>query len=77
MLSFDTQAALELITHSAGGFSHDTLARALISGKKAQPSQHLLADCRDFCEALESQGIIQRCSRCREVQDVYYEYHAH
>ncbi|MEX0566305.1 hypothetical protein AB3X30_21990 [Raoultella terrigena] len=79
MLSFDTKAALELITHSAGGFSYDTLARALISEKKAQPSQHLLADCREFCEVLESQGIILRCTscRCREVQDVYYEYCAH
>lgn len=34
MLSFDTKAALELISHSAGGFSYDTLARALISDKK-------------------------------------------
>lgn len=33
MLSFDTKAALELISHSAGGFSYDTLARALISDK--------------------------------------------
>ncbi|EOV5745103.1 hypothetical protein ACN995_004654, partial [Salmonella enterica subsp. enterica serovar Montevideo] len=77
MLSFDTKAALELISHSAGGFSYDTLARALISDKKAQPSQHLLSDCREFCESLESQGIIQRCASCREVQDVYYEYRAH
>lgn len=77
MLSFDTQAAMELITHSNGGFSHDTLARALISSRKAQPSAALLADCHTFCESLASQGIIDRCPLCNQQQDVYYHYLAH
>ncbi|GEM_PF-539015 len=75
MLSFDSGAALEMVTHSAGGFSYDTIARALISERKVYPSQHLLTDCQAFCESLEAQGIIRRCSRCTGTDYVYYEYY--
>ena len=31
MKTFDTQLAMSIVSHSTGGFSYDTLARALIS----------------------------------------------
>ncbi len=57
MMSFDTHAAMDMITHSTGGFSYDTLARALISNKKAKAGGCLLKDCQEFCEYLESREL--------------------
>lgn len=34
MKTFDTQLAMSIVSHSTGGFSYDTLARALISKDK-------------------------------------------
>ncbi|HIA9766277.1 TPA: hypothetical protein ACWSP4_005795 [Klebsiella pneumoniae] len=77
MMSFDTHAAMDMITHSTGGFSYDTLARALISNKKAKAGRCLLKDCQEFCEYLESQGVIKRNAPCDRDEDVYYEYSPH
>lgn len=52
MKTFDTQLAMSIVSHSTGGFSYDTLARALISKDKNENSDVLLESCRNFCLSL-------------------------
>ena len=42
MKTFDTQLAMSIVSHSTGGFSYDTLARALISKNKNENPDDLL-----------------------------------
>lgn len=53
MKTFDTQLAMSIVSHSTGGFSYDTLARALISKNKNENPDDLLESCRNFCLSLE------------------------
>ncbi len=53
MKTFDTQLAMSIVSHSTGGFSYDTLARALISKDKNENPDDLLESCRNFCLSLE------------------------
>lgn len=77
MPSFNTQSAMDIISHSTGGFSYDTLARALIlKGENAEAS-YLLDECKAFCLHLEKQGILRRCCHCKHAQDEYFEYISH
>ncbi|NIG45438.1 hypothetical protein F3J31_16665 [Enterobacter sp. Acro-832] len=77
MKTFDTQLAMSIVSHSTGGFSYDTLARALISMDKSEDSTKLLETCRAFCLSLEEKGILRRCQKCTNSQDEYFEYVAH
>ena len=77
MKSFDTQVAMDIISHSSGGFSYDTLARALISNDNHSLPQHLLDDCKSFCLLLEEKGVLRRCSQCLHLEDEYFEYIPH
>ncbi len=77
MKTFDTQLAMSIVSHSTGGFSYDTLARALISMDKSEDSTKLLESCRVFCLSLEEKGILRRCHKCTYSQDEYFEYVAH
>lgn len=52
MKTFDTQLAMSIVSHSTGGFSYDTLARALISKDKNENSDVLLESCRNFVSLL-------------------------
>ncbi|QCT88217.1 hypothetical protein CRI69_20855 [Escherichia sp. E4742] len=74
MKTFDTQLAMSIVSHSAGGFSYDTLARALISIYKMEESHDLLESCRTFCLDLEKKGMLKRYHQCANPQDEYYEY---
>lgn len=77
MKTFDAQLAMSIVSHSTGGFSYDTLARALISKNKNECPDVLLESCRDFCLSLEENGILRRCQRCSHSQDEYFEYIPH
>lgn len=52
MKTFDTQLAMSIVSHSTGGFSYDTLARALISKDKNENPDDLLESCRNFVSLL-------------------------
>lgn len=77
MNTFDTQLAMSIVSHSTGGFSYDTLARALISKDKNGEAEVLLESCRSFCLLLEKKGILRRCHNCSNSQDEYFEYIPH
>lgn len=77
MKTFDTQLAMSIVSHSTGGFSYDTLARALISKNKNENHQAILESCRNFCLSLEEKGILRRCHKCSNSQDDYFEYIPH
>ena len=77
MKTFDTQLAMSIVSHSTGGFSYDTLARALISKDKNENPDDLLESCRNFCLSLEEKGILRRFQRCSHSQDEYFEYIPH
>lgn len=77
MKTFDTELAMSIVLHSTGGFSYDTLARALISKDKNGNPVVLLESCRAFCLSLEEKGILRRCQRCAHSQDEYFEYIPH
>lgn len=77
MKTFDTQLAMSIVSHSTGGFSYDTLARALISQDKYGDPEVLLESCRTFCLSLEKKGILRRCHKCSNSQDEYFEYIPH
>lgn len=77
MKNFDNQLAMSIVSHSIGGFSYDTLARALISNHKTDSSAVLLESCRIFCLSLEEKGILRRCQRCSHSQDEYFEFVPH
>ncbi|NTY86473.1 hypothetical protein FCH33_06775 [Serratia fonticola] len=77
MKTFDTQLAMSIVSHSTGGFSYDTLARALISKGKYGDPEVLLESCRTFCLSLEKKGILRRCHKCSNSQDDYFEYIPH
>lgn len=77
MKTFDTQLAMSIVLHSTGGFSYDTLARALISNTNNDSPDVLLESCRNFCLSLEEKGILRRCQRCPHSQDEYFEYISH
>ncbi len=77
MSTFDTQAAMDIVTHSTGGFSYDTLTRALIHNVKVESSQDLLDECQRFCQVLEEKGVLRKCTHCTHAQDVYFEYVPH
>lgn len=74
MKTFDTKLALRIVSHSTGGFSYDTLARALISKDKYNNPEVLLESCRTFCLSLEKKGILRRCHKCSNSEDDYFEY---
>ncbi|MBI0552223.1 hypothetical protein F5988_18755 [Pectobacterium parmentieri] len=77
MKTFDTQLAMRIVSHSTGGFSHDTLARALISNNKNDIPEGFLELCRNFCLSLEKKGILRRCHKCSNSQDEFFEYISH
>ncbi len=77
MNTFDTQLAMSIVSHSTGGFSHDTLARALISKDKSEAPEVLLESCRNFCLSLEEKGILRRCHKLSHSQDEYFVYIPH
>lgn len=77
MKSFDMQIAMGIVSKSTGGFSYDTLARALISNENIQSPQDLLDECRSFCLSLEEKGLLRRCPNCVHTQDEYFEYIPH
>lgn len=77
MKAFDTQLAMSIISQSTGGFSYDTLARALITNDKSEEPKVLLETCRAFCLSLEKEGILRRCQDCSSSQDEYFEYIPH
>ncbi|MER3383182.1 hypothetical protein [Pectobacterium aroidearum] len=77
MKRFDMQIAMGIVSKSSGGFSHDTLARALISNKNIDISQDFLEECRSFCLSLEKKGLLRRCPTCTHTQDEYFEYIPH
>ena len=77
MKNFDTQLAMGIISHSTGGFSYDTLARALINNDKIEEPKVLLERCRAFCLSLEKKGILRRCQESSSSQDEYFEYIPH
>ena len=77
MKSFDTRVAMDIIAHSSGGFSYDTLARAMISIGNSSEYQNLLDDCKIFCLLLEEGGVLRRCSHSLPQQDEYFEYIHH
>ncbi|HAV1877583.1 TPA: hypothetical protein JG889_004281 [Enterobacter hormaechei subsp. steigerwaltii] len=77
MKTFDTKQAMRIVSHSTGGFSYDTLARALISKDKGESPEALLESCRIFCLSLEEKGVLRRCQRCSFSQDEYFEYIPH
>lgn len=77
METFDTQLAMSIVSRSTGGFSYDTLARALISKGKGDDPEILLESCRSFCLSLEEKGILRKCHRCSHSQDEYFEYIPH
>lgn len=74
MKTIDTELAMSIVSHSTGGFSYDTLARALITKSKDENSEALLESCRAFCLSLEEKGILRRCHKCSNSQDEYFEY---
>lgn len=79
MNAFDSQLAMNIVSQSYGGFSYDTLARAMISKynyKDENPSV-LLESCRDFCFSLEQKGILKRCQKCASFKSDYFEYIRH
>ena len=63
MKTFDTQLAMSIVSHSTGGFSYDTLARALINKDKNDSPEALLESCRNFCFSLEEKGILETMPR--------------
>ncbi len=77
METFDTELAMNIISHSTGGFSYETLARALISKIKTENTEVLLEYCRAFCLSLEEQGILRRYYKCSNSQEEYFEYISH
>ena len=77
MKTFDTQLAMSIVSRSTGGFSYDTLARALISKDKNEISDAVLESCRNFCLSLEEKGILRRYQKCSQPQDEYFEYIPH
>ncbi len=77
MQTFDAQLAMSIVSHSTGGFSYDTLARALICKGEIEGPELLLESCRRFCLSLEKKGILRRCHRCSHSQDDYFEYIPH
>lgn len=77
MKSFDMQIAMGIVSSSTGGFSYDTLARALISNENIESPQDLLDECRSFCLSLEKKGLLRRCPNCVHTQDEYFEYISH
>lgn len=77
MRNFDTQLAMSIVSYSTGGFSYDTLARAMISKEKNSKPEDLLESCRTFCLSLEKQGILRRCHKCLYSQDEYFVYIPH
>ncbi len=77
MKTFDTQLAMSIVSHSSGGFSYDTLARALITNDKNDNPEVLLESCRIFCLSLEKKGVLRKCKECSHSQDEYFEYIPH
>ncbi|MBA5819909.1 hypothetical protein F9877_00880 [Morganella morganii] len=77
MKTFDTELAMNIISHSTGGFSYETLARALMSKVKIENTEDLLEYCRVFCLSLEEQGILRRNHKCPDSQDEYFEFISH
>ncbi|MGA7588450.1 MAG: hypothetical protein WCB03_20825 [Rouxiella badensis] len=77
MQPFDTQSAMYIISHSTGGFSYDTLARALISKDNILNSEHLLIACKIFCYQLETVGLLRKCPHLLNDKDEYFEYIHH
>ncbi len=77
MKTFDAQLAMSIVSHSTGGFSYDTLARALISKGKNESPDVLLQSCRSFCLSLAEKGILRRYHKCSQSQDEYFEYIPH
>jgi len=77
MKTFDTHLAMKIVSQSTGGFSYDTLARAMISNEKIHDPQLILESCRVFCLDLEVRGIVKRCHKCSSSQDEYFQYIAH
>lgn len=77
MKTFDTQLAMSIVSHSTGGFSYDTLARALISKGENVSTETLLESCHSFCLVLVEKGILKRCHKCLNTQDEYFEYIPH
>lgn len=77
METFDTQLAMSIVSYSTGGFSYDTLARAMLSKQKNGRPEDLLESCRSFCLSLETQGVLRRCHSCLHSQDDYFIYITH
>jgi len=77
MKTFDTQLAMKIVSQSTGGFSYDTLARALITKEKIESPKLVLESCRVFCLDLEERGIIKRCHKSSNSQDEYFQYIPH
>lgn len=77
MKTFDTHLAMKIVSQSTGGFSYDTLARAMIAKEKIYDPQLILESCRVFCLDLEERGIVKRCHKCSNSQDEYFQYIAH
>jgi hypothetical protein len=77
MDNFNLQTAIRIITDSSGGFSYDTLARAIFSVGSSSGYLEILSDCKNLCERLEAQGVLKKCSCCNPSIDYYYEYIRH
>lgn len=77
MQHFDKQSAMDIISQSTGGFSYDTLARALISKDNISDTQCLLIECKKFCDHLETIGLLKKCPHLLNGHDEYFEYIHH
>lgn len=72
MLLKEKNIAIEILSSSQGGFTHDTLARALASSGTCPCSEHLLEDCLHFCQELESSGRIVRRLMSTASRESYF-----
>lgn len=55
------QDIIELINHSNGGFTHQTLAHALVSKiGMDSTADKILIECLESCEEFERRGILSR-----------------
>lgn len=63
MLSLKHRGYLEsMVLHSKGGFTHQTLAHALIAtnGHDLQSTEEVVQDCLELCQDLEQRGLLER-----------------
>lgn len=63
MLSIEHRGLLEsMVLHSKGGFTHQTLAHALIatSGCGLNNVEEIIQDCLGLCQDLEKKGAIEK-----------------